>query len=400
MIAARGAPVALVASGVAAVGVAFGLARYGYGLLLPELRAAFELDSAALGAIASGAYVAYLAATPAAAWLARRAGARATILAGGCVAVLGMALIAAAPVAAVLATGVVLAGASAGLVYPPFSDLIAQHVDAARRGRALAAVSAGTGWGVALAAPVALVLGADWRAAWAIFAAIALASVMLSACYLPSARVVAPAAAPRISPSWLVCPRSGRLLAGAFVVGLGSSVYWTFAVDYAVSAGSHSAAAGRTLFLLVGLASIGGALAGDLVRRIGGRLAFAASLAALVGSFVLLAALGQSLAATLASGALFGCGYNLVLAIQAIWSGRVFSERPSAGLSAVMFALGAGLLAGPALGGALADAIGLTGVLYGAAATVAVAILLAPRETLETRGTPRAAAAVDCEPAY
>ena len=82
LIGARGAPVALVASGVAAVGVAFGLARYGYGLLLPELRTAFELDSAALGAIGAGAYAAYLAATFAAAWLVLRIGARATILVG------------------------------------------------------------------------------------------------------------------------------------------------------------------------------------------------------------------------------------------------------------------------------------------------------------------------------
>jgi len=115
---------------------------------------------------------------------------------------------------------------------------------------------------------------------------------------------------------------------------------------------------------------------------LGGRLAFAASLAGLVASFHLLAASAHSLGATLASGALFGLGYNLVLAIQAIWSAHIFSDRPSAGLSAVMFALGAGLLAGPAIGGALAEAVGLTGVLYGAGAAVATVIALAPREPL------------------
>ena len=159
----------------------------------------------------------------------------------------------------------------------------------------------------------------------------------------------APAGQPRLASLPTV---STALRRGAFVVGLGSSVYWTFAVDYAVREGAHSAAEGRTLFLVVGLASIGGALAGDLVRRLGGRLAFAASLAGLVASFHLLAASAHSLGATLASGALFGLGYNLVLAIQAIWSAHIFSDRPSAGLSAVMFALGAGLLAGPAIGGA------------------------------------------------
>jgi len=50
-------------------------------------------------------------------------------------------LIAAAPGSLVLAAGVGIGGASAGLVYPPFSDLLARHVSAERRGRALAAVT-------------------------------------------------------------------------------------------------------------------------------------------------------------------------------------------------------------------------------------------------------------------
>jgi hypothetical protein len=34
----------LVSAGAAMVGVSFGLARYGYGQLLPDLRAALDLD--------------------------------------------------------------------------------------------------------------------------------------------------------------------------------------------------------------------------------------------------------------------------------------------------------------------------------------------------------------------
>ena len=133
-----------------------------------------------------------------------------------------MALIAAAPGSIVLAAGVGIGGASAGLVYPPFSDLLARHVSAERRGRALAAVSAGTGWGVALAAPIALALGDNWRMAWLIFAAIALASVILSACVLPASAVVACATAPpRASLGWLLCPRSAPL----FVAEPSSSVW-------------------------------------------------------------------------------------------------------------------------------------------------------------------------------
>ena len=44
----------LVPAGVAVIGATYGLARYGYGLTLPEFRAAFGLSTAAAGGIASG----------------------------------------------------------------------------------------------------------------------------------------------------------------------------------------------------------------------------------------------------------------------------------------------------------------------------------------------------------
>ena len=40
------------------VGVSFGMARYGYGLLLPDVRKDYGLGPVLLGAIATGSYVA------------------------------------------------------------------------------------------------------------------------------------------------------------------------------------------------------------------------------------------------------------------------------------------------------------------------------------------------------
>jgi predicted MFS family arabinose efflux permease len=264
---------------------------------------------------------------------------------------------------------------------------VATRIPAERQGRALAAISSGTGWGVAASVPIALLAG-DWRAAWICFAAVAAAVGLVNARILPARGGGALAAAPRLTPSWLVCPRSGPLLAGAFLVGLGSSVYWTFAVDFTVREGGHSAADGQLLLLIVGIASIGGTLAGDMIRRLGAPVAFGSSVAALVASVCLLSAAPSSAVAIAVSGVMFGAAYNLVIAIQVIWGAQVFSQRPSGGLGAVMFALGVGLLAGPAIGGPIADATGLGTVLYGAAGAIALVALLAPREPL---GRPAAA---------
>src|SRR3954447_22888457 len=174
-------PFQLVAAGIAMVGTAFGLARYGYGLLLPEIRKEFGLSSAALGLIATGSYVAYLLTTAAMAGFGDRVPPRRPVVLGGAAAVAGMILIAVARSPWLLAAGVIVAGVSAGVAYPPFSTAVAAALPPERRGRALAMISSGTGWGVAIAVPIALVAGTAWRGAWVAFAVIAALSTLLAA---------------------------------------------------------------------------------------------------------------------------------------------------------------------------------------------------------------------------
>src|SRR3954452_22425876 len=109
----------VVGAGIGVVAVAYGLARYGYGLLLPDMRASFGLSSGALGAIAAGAYAAYLVAVAAAGLLRARFGPRLVATAGGALAVAGMALIAVAPGTGALAAGVFVAGGRGGPGVPP-----------------------------------------------------------------------------------------------------------------------------------------------------------------------------------------------------------------------------------------------------------------------------------------
>ena len=60
-------------------------------------------------------------------------------------------------------------------------------------------------------------------------------------------------------------------------------------------------------------------------------------------------------------------------------AGRV---RPSAGLGAVMFMLGVGLMVGPGIAGVVAARLGFPAAFVGAAALVACVGLLFPREDL------------------
>jgi predicted MFS family arabinose efflux permease len=373
---------ALSTAGVAAVGTSFGMARYGYGLLLPDIRADLGLDSGALGALAAGGALAYLLATATGAALAARLGPRATVLAGGSLATAGMLLAGLSRGPGLLAAGVILAGASAGLVFPPFADAVAGSVAPERRGRVLAAISSGTGYGVAAAAPIAVATGSDWHLTWILFALVAALSTAGATSVLPRAAPIAGAEPVRLRWSWFVCPRSRPLLLGALVVGLGSSVYWTFGVDLLVTEGAVPRGSAGLLLLVVGIASVLGTGAGDLVRRVGARGAFT-GLALALGAALALLGLepGSPLVATF-SALLFGAAYNGIVAIQGIWSGLVFSERPSAGLAGVMFMLGLGLLVGPPAAGLVASVAPLADAFVGAGALIATVAVLAPREAL------------------
>ncbi len=364
----------LVTAGIGLVGVSFGMARYGYGLLLPDMRREFHLGPAALGLIGPGAYASYRAAAALTGALAARAGARRTAVAGGLLAAAGMTLAGLAATPWALAAGIVAAGASAALCYPPFSDAASSLPDRSRL-RVLAAISCGTGYGVAVAAPVAILAGSAWRHAWLAFAVIALAATAWAARVLPARAVARPA---RGGLRRIRRPGAVPLLAAAVLLGAGSAPYWTFAVTHLVDAGAP-AAAGRAFLAAVGVASVLGTVTGDLVRVLGGLRAYAVFAALEAAGIALLAFLPHSLPAAFGSALVFGAAYNAAVGVQAIAATRLVPEQPSLALAAAMGANGVGFLLGPAASGALAAVTGMAAVLAAGAALVVTSVALYAR---------------------
>ena len=86
-------------------------------------------------------------------WVTARYGARVAVGLAAALAAVGMAVIAAAGSVPALAIGVIVAGAAAGLAYPPYAELVDRQVAAPKRDAAWSAISSGTGWGVARGRP-------------------------------------------------------------------------------------------------------------------------------------------------------------------------------------------------------------------------------------------------------
>ncbi|MEP2563318.1 MFS transporter [Roseibium sp.] len=347
----------LTAAGLAIVAVTYGLARYCFGLFLPDIRQEFGLSSELIGLIAGLSYMGYLAATFTGSWLSTVFEPRLPILLGGIAATVGMGLIAWSPTPAVLAAGVFVAGTSPGLAYPPFSDVIVRHTEASRQNVVYAWINSGTGFGVAFAGPLALYAGGDWRLAWLVFAALALAITFWNALALPR-RNVQSETGPRAVPLRILMDRTARtLFVSAFVFGVVTAVYWTYAVELLTMLTGNPRDA-VLFWIVLGIAGVTGCFAGGLVNRwgLGGTYRL---LAILVGASVgTLPLLVETRIGIYLSAACFGAGFIVMTALLGMWSMRIFRAAPSVGFGFTFFLLSLGQGVGPVLSGFLIPVTG------------------------------------------
>jgi len=368
----------LALAGISAIGVTFGFARYGYGLFLPELREEFGLSVSLVGLIGSATYVGYLAALLMVGTLITRFGPRPLVLAGGLSAAVGMGLVALAQGPGLLITGLVLAGTSSGWAWAPYSDAVDRTVPAGRREHVMGIIASGTAFAVVVAGPLALLArGTGWRYAWLAFALAALASTAYNASVLPGG------SGRRIQSSGRPANLRGALplLLTAVIYGLVGAVYWSFAVEAITDTAGTGSATAPLFWSLMGAAGTAGALTGHAIARYGLHRVHAGLFLGIAVATALLGLAPGSLPAVALSALLYGPCFMAGSGILAVWSYRVFPERPSAGFSVTVFFLGLGTIAGPALLGAYAELHGLRAAFLLTAGVAALALVCAPSST-------------------
>jgi predicted MFS family arabinose efflux permease len=366
------------------IAVCYGLARFGYGLFLPEFRDAFHLTPGLLGLTGAGSYVGYCLSVGVSGYLSPRWGPRAVVIIAGLVCTAGMCLVATAPDGTVLAVAVLIAGASAGFASPPMGDAVQRRVEQRRQGAANTWINSGTSIGVVISGPVALLADGGWRAAWLSFAAVSLAVTLWCVPALPGKGTVPvpPArpcpAAPKRARDW-VNPTTVPLLASSAAVGLVSSVYWTFSRDLVVSRGHMDTTLSMVFWTVIGIAGLAGGLAGRLVRARGLTVALRSCLVGFGSSIALLAAAPGNTAVAFLSAAAFGAFYILLTGIYLVWSVQAFEKRPSAGIALSFATLSLGQAAGAPLAGRAADSFSMTATFIAAGALSCLACLISPR---------------------
>ncbi|MBA3616325.1 MAG: MFS transporter [Rubrobacteraceae bacterium] len=387
----------LVAPGLALIAVTYGLARFAYGLFLPEMREAFDLSPSLLGAIGAGSYLAYCVAVVISLVFTSRTGPRWMAVAAGTAAVVGMAVVAGAPAPWVLALGIVVGGSSTGLASPPMGEAVARTIRDGLQDRANALINSGTSVGVALSGPAALLLSGQWRLAWVAFALVGLAVLAWNAAVMPREAVADQdedgaeagdgSGRTRLSFSYLVGARvrsrSLPLFVSAFGLGFASAVYWTFSRDLVVQVGGLGQTGSTLFWTVIGVSGLAGGAAGDLVRRFGLAAVLRGALVSMAGSMALLAVAPGVLPLAYASAALFGSTYILLTGVVLVWSVGVFRERPSAGLGAGFLLIAVGQVVGSPVAGALAGTTSPTTAFFSFAGVAVLTALVRPHSDLQ-----------------
>ncbi|WP_432506672.1 MFS transporter [Kineococcus arenarius] len=349
-------------AGAAVVGVAFGMARYAYGLTLPNIRQDLGLPEVVLGLIASATFAGYLAGLLLAGPLTARRGPRAPTSVGGACGALGAVVVTFAPSPGLLAAGAVLAGSAGGWVWAPYSDIVTRTVPQRQQPKALAIITTGTSGGLVLLGGLAiLAASASWRLVWG---GIALAAV--------AAAVVNLRLVPRTEPPARPAAGSGGRrsaifsLLAALRVPVGYSVvyfavvtiYFTYAADI-LSSGSLPAAAVPALYAAVGISGVVALATGGLAQRLGSARVAALCLVTVGAALALLGLASDSLAATVVSACTFGVGYMTGSAVLAVWTAEVVPERAGAAFTACLVVGAVSSVVAPALAGAVIPGFGL-----------------------------------------
>ena len=371
----------VVAPGIAIIAVTYGLARFAYGLFLPEIRADVGFDSATAGAIGGMAYAGYAVAIVASTILVERLGARRVAIATGLVAALGMGLMAGSAAPWMLAGGVLLAGTSTGLSSPPMTDAVSRAVPEPQQPRANSLINAGTSLGVVLAGPIALAATGQWREAYLLFTAIALAATVWLAIGLPRDGAAHRTAAGAGLPAGRRLRRTDArpVLIAAAGMGFASAAYWTFAGDVMVTLGGLPRSLPGVAWVVIGGAGLLGGAAGDLIRRYGITAVHRGWLLALIGASLALVLLPGQPAAVLLSAGLFGVAYMMLTGIYLVWGVRVYSDRPAVGVGLPFLTIALGQGIGAPIAGSAIELAGHPATFAAFAAVAALSMLPACR---------------------
>lgn len=355
----------LVPLAAAALAVDIGIARLGYGLTLPAMKAELPGSFGLYGVIATLHLGSYLAGSMLAPLVLRRLSWRAAFVLAHLLVALG--LLAQAHVATVeMLAGVrVFLGLATGLGVLSALGSALESVEPPRRMMASAVIWTGVAMGMVLSAPAgswALEQAGRWRVVSMGCALPALVFALLGCVtvFPPNAAMRAGGPNARMIDGWRQLRDSTHMLWAYALYGFAYFVYATFALARLVQGMAGTRATAVWLWIAFGATAAVGSLVLPMVMR--GRLrphSMTASVA--IGALGALVSLGDGAGFAISGALLVGLGLTATPAVASAYTReRVEAAVGPSALVVATIACSAGQMAGPVLTGAAMDAFGLS----------------------------------------
>lgn len=366
----------LVAAAFALTALSYGLARFAYGLLLPQIREELALGVIAAGWIGGSAFAAYCVGIVLAFYSNGTLSPRTLASLAGLAATLGMALVAVAGSGWTLGIGIALAGLSTGLTSPPLASAVARQFADPHRPRANATINAGTAAGIVLSGMAALLAAGAWRELYGLFALMGAAVTLWLWFAIPAGTQDSG----NQGFSLAILKRAGllTLCVSAFMMGVSSTAIWTFAANLLRGESGFTDAGIAWAWIVLGIAGISGAFTGRLIRRHGTGRVHRISILGMAIGIAGLAAASVSGVYGLAAMGLFGAAYIVATGAYLIQGIELLADRPDLGLGIPFLVLALGQTVGTPLFGAMLTAFGSTAALVAFATLACLAMVVCP----------------------
>ncbi|WP_185983543.1 MFS transporter [Aureimonas mangrovi] len=367
----------LVAAGFALTAVTYGLARFAYGLLLPDIREDLALGTVSAGWIGGSSFAAYCVGIIFAFMAKGSLGERRIALLAGVTATIGLTLVVFAQSALALGPAIALAGLSTGLTSPPLAAAVSRSIEDHARAKANGAINAGTAAGIVFSGMAVLAFAGSWRELYALFAAIAAGVSLWLWFAVPSAESyeARPASA---SLAEFRRPGVFALSASAALVGVASTSIWTFGANLLREEFGFADGALALAWIVLGAAGVLGIATGALTDRFGVGAVHRLAVLAMALAIMAMAAASVVPALAFAAMGLFGLAYILSTGAFLLWGIELYPDRPELGLGLPFLVLALGQTAGAPLFGAVWGAAGSAVVLPLFAAIMASGAANAP----------------------
>lgn len=337
------------------IAVTYGLARFAFGLLLPDISKDLNLDSGVMGLISSATYIAYCLAIAISTYYSNQKDPKIFVILAGLTSILGIFTIAVSNEAFLLFTGVFIAGMSTGFGSPAYGEIVQNNINITAQNKANTWINAGTGFGIAVSGPIAYIWSGDWRVVYLIFGIMAIIVLIMNYVSISKFSKLPKKHEYKSSPYSLktLFKNSININIAAVILGCSSAIYWTFSKDYISLVPSNSEFITSSFWILVGVSGIIGGFSGGLINRFPIKFLYIAVVSMMALSILSLNINNANLFIIYLSALLFGGSYVFLTGILMIWGIKVFNKAPSLGIGIPFFTLAFGQIIGAMVSGNL-----------------------------------------------